>query len=159
MAVSYKTAEAKKYQKEFSDYVKKEAENQGWIKSENKFQHYYMDCYFYFPRIDMDANNYIKVEADSITDSGVVWIDDTQLCERIQKIQYDSENPRLEVVIYPVDYIGIFENMSQFEEFKSNCIQCLKYKQGKCSLFNDAISGRVRIEIQNNKCLKEKVNV
>ena len=113
--------------------------------------------YILFSRTDCDANNYYKCLADSITDSQAVWIDDTQLCERVQRIQYDSQNPRIEAKIYPVDYIGIFENISQFEEFKSNCIRCSKYKQGKCSLLNDAMNGRIREEIQNNKCLKENI--
>ena len=80
MAVSYKKTEAVKYQKKFSEYVKKEAKEQGWIKSDNKSQHYYMDCTFYFDRVDKDANNVFKCLADAITDSGSGWIDDTQLC-------------------------------------------------------------------------------
>jgi Holliday junction resolvase RusA-like endonuclease len=93
IAMSYKTTEASKYQKEFIKYVKEQVKLQGWVKSDNKFQHYYMDTYFYFPRTDMDANNYYKCLADAITDSEVVWIDDTQLCERVQSIFYDSQNP------------------------------------------------------------------
>ena len=46
MAVSYKKPEATKYQKNFSEYVRKEAKKQNWIKSDNKFQHYYMDSFY-----------------------------------------------------------------------------------------------------------------
>lgn len=60
MAMSYKTNEAKKYQHDFTEYVKKQVKLQHWVKSDNIYQHYYMDSYFYFPRIDMDANNYYK---------------------------------------------------------------------------------------------------
>lgn len=155
MAMSYKTSEATKYQKEFTKYVKEQVILQNWIKSENKFQHYYMDCKFYFPRTDMDANNYFKCLADAITDSEVVWIDDVQLCERVQKISYTSENPRIEICITPVDYIGIFDNISQLEQFESNCIGCAKYNRN-CSLLIKAKEGRIQEEIQDLKCSKYK---
>lgn len=155
MAMSYKTSDAKKYQKDFTKYVKEQVALQGWKKSDNKFQHYYMDCNFYFPRIDMDANNYFKCMADAITDSEVVWIDDVQLCERVQGINYDPKNPRIELEIKSVDYIGIFHNISQLEEFESNCIGCSKYNRN-CSLLTRAKEGRIQEEIQDLKCSKYK---
>ena len=156
MAMSYKTADAVKYQKEFTKYVQEQAKLQNWAMSENKFQHYYMDCKFFFPRIDMDANNYFKCLADSITESGVVWIDDVQLCERVQGINYTSENPRIELEIRKVDYIGIFNNISQLEEFKSNCVQCKRHKEGKCSILIKACEGRIQEEIKDLVCSKKK---
>lgn len=155
MAMSYKKPEAVKYQKEFSEYVKQEVKKQGWIKSDNKFQHYYMDCYFYFDRVDKDANNSFKCLADAITDSGVVWIDDTQLCERVQGIYYDSENPRIEIIVRPVDYIGVFDNASQLEKFESNCIGCNRYKRN-CSILQKAKEGRIQEEICDGICIKRK---
>lgn len=153
--MSYKTSEAVKYQKEFTKYVKEQVKFQKWQKSDNKFQHYYMDCHFYFPRTDMDANNYFKCMADAITDSECVWIDDVQLCERVQSINYDSKNPRIEIEIKPVDYIGIFESISQLEEFEANCIGCSKYNRN-CSLLTKAKEGRIQEEIQNLECSKYK---
>ena len=153
MAIGYKKPEAIKYQKEFANYVKNEAKKQGWVKSDNKFQHYYMDCIFYFDRVDKDANNCFKCLADAITDSQAVWIDDTQLCERVQGIYYDSENPRIEITITPVDYIGVFENASQLDSFKSNCIGCKRYKRN-CSLFKKATEGRIQKEINGGICEK-----
>lgn len=155
MAMSYKTNEAKKYQHDFTEYVKEQVKLQGWEKSDNTYQHYYMDTIFYFPRIDMDANNYYKCLADAITDSGVVWNDDNQLCERVQRIYYDSENPRIELIIYPVDYIGVFDNASQLEEFESRCIGCNRYKRN-CSLLKKAKEGRIQSEIQDGICAKYK---
>ncbi len=155
MAMSYKTSEATKYQKDFTKYVKEQVKLQKWIKSENKFQHYYMDCNFFFPRTDMDANNYFKCMADAISDSEVVWIDDVQLCERVQSINYTSDNPRIEIIIKPVDYIGVFENSSQLEQFESNCIGCTKYNRN-CSLLIKAKEGRIQEEIQGYKCSKFK---
>jgi crossover junction endodeoxyribonuclease RusA len=155
MAMSYKTSEATKYQKDFTKYVKEQVKLQNWIKSENKFQHYYMDTYFYFPRTDMDANNYFKCLADAITDSEAVWIDDVQLCERVQGIFYTSENPRIELCISEVPYIGVFKDISQLEQFESNCIGCSKYNRN-CSLLIKAKEGRVQSEIQDLKCNKFK---
>lgn len=48
MAMSYKTAEAKKFQKDFIEYVKKQATEQGWITDPDPMQHYYVDAVFYF---------------------------------------------------------------------------------------------------------------
>ena len=157
MAMSYKKLEALKYQRQIIKYVKDEAQKQGWVVSDKKTQHYYMDCVFYFARTDMDCNNYFKVLADAITDSGVVWIDDTQLCERVQGIFYDTENPRIEISIKEVDYIGVFENASQLAQFEANCVGCTRYKRN-CSLLNKAKEGRIQDEIQNGVCSKFKSN-
>ncbi|SEU08297.1 Endodeoxyribonuclease RusA [Lacrimispora sphenoides] len=155
MAVSYKKPEASKYQKEFAKYVKEQVIKQNWIISDNKYSHYYMDCVFYFPRTDMDANNVFKCLADAITDTGCVWIDDTQLCERVQGIYYDGKNPRIEITICPVDYIGIFNDISQLENFESNCIGCTRYKRN-CSILKQAKEGRVQEEIIDGACKKYK---
>lgn len=157
MAMSYKTKEATSYQKDFTKYVTEQAKLQNWVMSDNKFQHYYMDCYFYFPRIDMDANNYFKCLADSISESNSVWIDDVQLCERVQSINYTSSDPKIIIEIRPVDYIGIFAHISQLEDFKSNnCVQCKRYKDGKCSIWVKACEGRVQEEIVDCVCSKRK---
>lgn len=155
MAMSYKTNDAKKYQSDFAQYVKKQAALQKWKKSSNIYQHYYMDTYFYFPRIDMDANNYYKCLADAITDSGVVWNDDNQLCERVQGIYYDSENPRIEMILHKVDYIGVFDNATQLEEFESRCIECARYKRN-CSLLKASKEGRIQKEVHDGICEKFK---
>ncbi len=153
IAMSYKTKMARDYKKNFIRYIKEQVKKQGWIKSENPFQHYYLDTYFYFPRVDMDANNYYKCIADSITESNVVWIDDVQLCERVQGIFYDSENPRIEMILHETDYIGIFENKSKLDEFETKCLCCLKYKRN-CSLLKNAKEGRIQKEIKDGVCCK-----
>ena len=93
---------------------------------------------------------------DSISESGCVWIDDTQACENVKAIYYDSKNPRIELTIYQTDYIGIFDNRAQLEEFESNCIQCNRYRDGKCSLLVKSKEGRIQDEIQDNICSKFK---
>lgn len=150
--MSYQTTEAKKYKKEFGEYIKKQIEQQKWVKINNKFQHYYVDCIFYFDRIDRDANNYFKCLLDCITDTKTIWEDDNVVCERVNKIVYDPKNPRIEIEIYPVDYIGIFNDRAELDIFKSNCSQCMKYKDGKCNLHNKAIEGRIQDNIKNLIC-------
>lgn len=147
IGMSYCTAEAKKYRKSFAEYVLEEVKNQGWELELNPKQHFYIDGYFYFPRIDMDANNYWKVAIDAITDTQAIWIDDNVVCERVQMIQYDSANPRVEFIIQPVSYIGIFNDAAQLEQFKrNNCIGCNRAKRN-CSILAQALEGRVQAGI------------
>src|SRR5690606_37259028 len=150
----YETSEAKKYKKDFAKYIKEQIKLQGWSLIPNKTQHFYIDCVFYFNRLDMDANNYFKLTLDAITDTQLIWLDDNVTLERVQRIYYDSNNPRIELTIRPVDYIGVFNNQEQLDKFISNCIQCSKYKDGKCSILNKAKEGRIQNEIQDLKCEK-----
>lgn len=156
MAMSYKTQEAKKFQEQFTEYVKEQAKIQNWITDNNPFQHYYVDAVFYFPRIDMDTNNYWKVPFDSITDSGVVWVDDNMACERVIKVLYDSKNPRIEYTVYKTDYIGIFDNKEQLYGFEDKCKSCKRYTRN-CSILNKAKEGRIQEEINEEfVCIKYK---
>ena len=153
VGMSYKTPKSVQYQKEFAKYVKQEVFNQGWVLVPNKEQHFYVDAVFYFDRIDLDPSNYFKVILDSITDTGLIWVDDNVVCERVNRIYYDNKNPRLELDIYPVDYIGIFDNISQLEQFEHNCFDCTRYKRN-CSILNKAKQGRIQEEIQDCVCSK-----
>ena len=153
--MSYKTPEALKYRKEFADYVKSEVERQGWNLEPNKLQHFYVDTVFYFDKTHMDCNNYFKVMLDAITDTQLIWLDDDVVCERVQRIYYDSNNPRVELKIYPVEYIGIFDNMSQMEEFSSVCFGCTRYARN-CSILRKAKEGRIQNDIKDGVCNKYK---
>ena len=155
MAMSYKTAEATKYQKDFAEYVKQEVANQMWDLTPNKEQHFYVDCVFYFDRTDRDCNNYYKCMLDAITDTQLIWIDDNVVCERVNRIYYDSKNPHIELHIYPVDYIGIFDNLSQLQNFENNCFGCNRYKRN-CSILQKAKEGRLQEDIVNFTCTKYK---
>lgn len=158
MAMSYKTKEAKKFQEKFEEYIREQVKIQNWITDSNPMQHYYVDSYFYFPRVDMDANNYYKVNLDSITETGLIWKDDNVVCERVQRIVYDSKNPRIELIIYPVDYIGIFDNKEQLCEFEDKCKSCKRYTRN-CSILNKAKEGRIQEEINDELvCIKYKIN-
>ena len=151
LAIPYKQNDVRKYQRDFSGYVCEEVKKQGWELATDPDRHLYIDTTFFFPEKRMDANNYFKVMLDTITDTGKVWFDDDITCERVQGIFYDTENPRVEMVIHPTDYIGIFSDMSQLEEFVSRCIGCARYKRN-CSILRKAKEGRVQREIKNNNC-------
>lgn len=158
MVTMYETADAKKYKKEFIKYIKEEIKKQKFVHLPNKTQHFYVDCDFYFARIDQDANNYFKIMLDAITDTGMIWVDDNVTCERVNKILYDNKNPRIELTIRPVEYVGIFDNNEQLELFKNRCTSCSRYRGGVCSILKKAIEGRVQedIDMQNFNCIKYK---
>ena len=153
----YETKEAKDYKKKFIKHIKEQINLQGWEKSDNKYQKYFVDCTFFFPRIDMDSNNMYKLLLDSLTESEVCWIDDTQSCERTQGIFYDSENPRIIIEIRPVDFVGIFPTNEQLQIFKSNCITCNRYKDGRCSILVKSLEGRIIDNVKNLICSKFKL--
>lgn len=159
MAMVYETGEAKQYKKEFINYIKSEVNKQCWDLPLNKFQHFYMDCDFYFDRIDKDPDNYFKLLKDSITESQLIWVDDNVVCERVNRILYDSNNPRIEITITPVDYIGIFSNTDMLNVFEEKCKQCSRYSRN-CSLLNNAKIGKIQKEIlyidDGYICTKEK---
>jgi crossover junction endodeoxyribonuclease RusA len=134
MAINYKTKEAVAYQKEFGKYVKGEVEKQGWETDLDNPRHFYVDAVFYMDQKHKDANNLWKCMLDAITDTRLVWKDDDIVCERVNRIVYDSDNPRVELCIYYVDYIGIFDDNKQLDDFISNnCVGCKRYKRN-CTL-------------------------
>ena len=151
MAMSYKTPEAYQYQRDFIEYVRREAEAQGWDLEPDPNRHFYIDTVFYFGEKRQDANNYFKVMLDAITETKLIWLDDNVTCERVQAIFYDSKNPRVELYIHPVDYIGVFENASQRDAFTERCIGCTRYKRN-CSLLRRALEGRIQPEIKDCVC-------
>jgi Holliday junction resolvase RusA-like endonuclease len=156
MISMYETAEAKKYKKDFTKYVLEQAHKQSWNLIPNKYQHFYVDCIFYFDRIDKDANNYFKIMLDAITDTQKIWVDDNTALERVNRVYYDSKNPRIEIEIYPVDYIGIFDTIGIFETFKNKCETCSRYKRN-CSILAKAIDGKIQEEIVDNICSEYKL--
>ena len=155
MAMSYKTKEALTYQKWLIGYLNAEVAKQGWSLVPDKGRHFYVDAVFYFPRVDMDANNYWKILLDAITDTGLIWLDDNVVCERVQRILYDTEDPRIELTIKPVDYTGIFDDVSQLERFESRCVGCRRYKRN-CGLLAAAKAGKIQNGVTNESCASYK---
>ena len=126
--------QAKDYKKKFKKIIEEQVKLQNWDLEVNSTQHFNIDAVFYFDRIDKDCANYEKCLDDTITETQLIWKDDNVALFRPQRIYYDSENPRIELTIYPVDYIGVFNNASQLDEFKHHCIGCKRYKRNCVSV-------------------------
>jgi len=152
IACSYKTKEATTYQKEFQEYVTQEAKKQNWNIEDVANSHLYVDTVFYFPRTDMDCNNYFKVMLDAITNTQVVWKDDNIVCERVQRIYYNSKDPHIEISIHPVSYIGIFDNNDKLQNYENRCKGCGRYSRN-CSLLNRVKAGYIQEGISQDDCL------
>lgn len=155
MSIVYETKEAKEYKRIFYEIIRKAIIEQQWNMEVNSTQHFYVDAVFYFDRTDKDAANYEKCLSDTITETQLIWKDDNVVLFRPQRILYDSENPRIELTIYPVEYIGIFDNPNQLDMFEKRCATCTRYGRN-CSIHRKAIEGRIQKEINNLVCEKYK---
>lgn len=65
----------------------------------------YLDTYIYMNRLGRDDNNIYKLLNESL--EKIVYDNDSRILT--QKILIDTENPRVEVSLRPVEYIGIFD--------------------------------------------------
>ena len=153
LSMVYETKEAKDYKKAFKKIIEDEVKAQGWTREVNDTQHFYVDAVFYFDRIDKDCANYEKCLDDTITETQLIWKDDNVALFRPQRIFYDKDNPRIELTIYPVDYVGIFDSEAQKNCFENRCKTCRRYNRN-CSLLKKAIEGRIQPEIQDCVCEK-----
>lgn len=153
LSIVYETKEAKDYKKKFKEIIKKEIQRQCWFREVNSTQHFYVDAVFYFDRVDKDCANYEKCLDDTITETQLIWKDDNVALFRPLRIYYDNKNPRIELKIYPVQYVGVFDTAEEKEEFESKCKTCKRYSRN-CSLLKKAIEGRIQEEIKNNICSK-----
>ena len=73
-------------------------EEQRWIK-QDKATWYYIDLTFFMPdRRIRDSHNCLKLLLDVM--QGIVFDNDYYAMPRIQSVEYDKENPRLEVCVF-----------------------------------------------------------
>lgn len=155
----YETKESKDFKKRFKAYLKREVVKQKWDVSKTEGAHWYLDCIFYQARTNQDNNNMYKILCDSL--SGIVTKDDKNILVRTQRVMYDSKEPRFVAVLKPVEYIGIFKDQDQHEQFiNTNCSNCKKNSE-KCTILRKAIEGRIQPEIhvvnRIQVCEKKKV--
>ncbi|WP_099301787.1 RusA family crossover junction endodeoxyribonuclease [Bacillus sp. Marseille-P3800] len=153
MVVAYVKPEAKDFKRKFASYAKKQVKQQGWDIEATRNTHHYLDCVFYFPRVDMDEQNYMKVLCDSL--NGIAYIDDRNLLTRTHAVYYDKLKPRIEITLRPVEYKGVFDSIKVAEEFEENCKSCARYKRN-CSILRESMEGRVREEMADGVCFKYK---
>lgn len=128
----YESKESKIFKAHFSKYLKQLVENNDWDIEETRDGHWYLDCYFVQSRKNQDSNNFFKVLLDSM--KGIAFIDDSNILVRVQKVAYNSNRPRFELMLHKANYIGRFHNRQAFEEFKDKCSSCNRYRNGGCSI-------------------------
>ena len=98
------STQARNYIKVAQDICKHAKRKQGW-KDDKPHVWYVMDLFFYFPdKKRRDSHNCLKLLTDCL--EGLIFQDDYYLLPRIQRVTLDRENPRLEVVFYPLTERG-----------------------------------------------------
>lgn len=124
--------------------AKIQMKKQKWNYDESKELYLYVDLVFYFSRKGRDSDNCLKLLQDSL--QTVVYDNDSYILCRIQRVLFDTENPRVEAFIHPVSYIGVFDDQVDLNKFESNCKTCKRYNNN-CSILSKAKEGRVQEEI------------
>jgi Holliday junction resolvase RusA-like endonuclease len=132
--------------KQIQKETMKQLKGQEWEYEISKETFLYMDTYIFFNRIGRDDDNIYKLLKDSL--QGIIYENDSKVLVRTQKIVFDSNNPHVELHIHPVDFIGIFDNKDQLDEFESRCKSCNRYGRN-CSILNKAKEGRIQDEIDH----------
>lgn len=93
------TKQAKDYIRDAQHSARKAILNSKWKKDKDNVW-YIMDLYYYFPDKKIrDSHNTLKILTDSL--EGLIFYNDYFLLPRIQDVQLDRNNPRLEITIYP----------------------------------------------------------
>lgn len=126
----------------------KQVEN--WDYEWTKENFVYQDAYITFARRGSDDNNIYKLLNDSL--EGIIYDNDSRVLVRTQKIVYDPNNAHIVVKLKPVDFVGIFNDKEDREDFEARCEfgesnGCSKYRNGRCSILQDSINGTIREEV------------
>ena len=165
----YEDTKARRFKKEMVKLIKKEITDQDF-KFDIKPCFVITEWTFFFPRINMDTNNYYKCLLDAITElKGLIWEDDNISMVKDANVYYDSDNPRVELKIYASDRVGIFDTNEDYESFINiYCNNCKKGnkigEKGGCSVYKNAMESRIKADIpmnteeerKNKVCLKIK---
>lgn len=138
------STEGRKVKAKIMGDARVQLEQQEWDYDWTKENYLYQDAVIYFTRRGSDDNNVYKLLNDSL--EGILYDNDSRVLVRTQRIVYDASNPRIELTLTPVEFIGIFENKDALELFESNCQSCSKYRKGGCSILKDSVKGTVRSE-------------
>ena len=93
------TKQAEEYVLISRAYIKKAINNQHWI-FQDRATWYYIDLVFFMPdRRIRDSHNMLKLLLDVM--QGLVYKNDYYVLPRIQSVEYDKEEPRVEICIIP----------------------------------------------------------
>jgi Holliday junction resolvase RusA-like endonuclease len=129
----------------------KQITKQTWDYEWTKNNFLYMDATIYFNRTNRDDNNIYKLLCDAL--EKIVYDNDSRILIRTQRIYYTTTEPRVELYIHAVDYIGIFDDEAQLHSFESVCKSCKRYGNN-CSILSKAKEGRIQEEIVDMVCGK-----
>lgn len=92
------TGKSEKYIRESRSLINLAIEEQHWLKQE-KATWYYIDLVFFMPdRRVRDSHNMLKLLLDVM--QGIIFDNDYYVMPRIQSVEYDVENPRVEACIF-----------------------------------------------------------
>jgi len=93
------TGKAENYIRKSRALINAAIEEQNWIE-QSPSTWYYLDLVFFMPdRKIRDSHNMLKLLLDVM--EGIVYKNDYYVCPRIQSVEYDKENPRIELCITP----------------------------------------------------------
>lgn len=148
------TKQGRELKKVITMQSQQQSREQGWSKDELGDDYIYMDTVIYFNRKGRDSDNIYKALQDSM--EGVIYNNDSQVLVRTQRVMIDRENPRVEVTFTPVDFVGIFEDKADANDFVAKCMSCTRYRNGRCSIMQDSLEGVIRQEIEKQNCTEYK---
>jgi len=151
------TKEGMKSKNQIQAEARVQLKGQKWDYDWTKTGYCYLDTVIYFQKRGTDDNNIYKLLCDAL--EGICYDNDSRILIRTQKIMYNPNNPRVEVTITPVEYIGVFDNKEQAELFETKCSDCSRYRKGSCSILKDLLNGTERDEfnMENFSCNEYKV--
>lgn len=152
----YESNESKAFKKHFQNYLKQLIANSDWDIEQTREGHWYLDCVFVQSRTNQDSNNFFKILLDSMT--GVLFIDDSNILVRVQKVLYNPKNPRFVATLKPVEYVGLFKNKEQLNEFEDKCSTCSRYRNGSCSILKSLKGNRevAELKLEDSKLVCEE---
>lgn len=147
------SSQGEKVKKQIQEQATKQLSKQMWDYEFTKDHYIFMDAIIYFNRLGRDDNNIYKLNNDAL--EKIVYDNDSRVLTRTQRIYYDKENPRIELTFSRVNYIGIFDNQNELNDFEDKCKTCMRYKNN-CSILVAAKESRIQEEINGKTCLKYK---
>lgn len=161
----YLKKEGKLYKEKMIKRIKEEVKNQQWVKCEGEYL--FLNEVVFMNKKGRDSDNLKKLMQDCITESGVVWTDDTYCLPKTNRIYIDKNSPRVEIDLTPSGFVGIFNNKTEHDRFiKDFCNNCKKGdkigERGGCSIYKNIMDNRITDDIKidfstgDKSCLKVK---
>lgn len=140
--------EGVKCKNEIQAETRVQMKGQKWDYEWTKEGYVYLDTVIYFQRRGTDDNNIYKLLCDAL--EKICYDNDSRVLVRTQRIMYSTHNPRVEVSITPVEFVGVFDDLVCLEAFQEVCESCSRYRKGSCSILKDSINGTEREELDTD---------